>query len=256
MNNAARRGLHHADTQPKGKGIVADFFPEIEQLSSEEVTRQFGLFMARQKLDRCVTYRKASPGMSKNPYETQTFVYSCVVNGCMDISESVALKEIGADTYFEDVVPKTERSQLKWLKFWLQSGDTVYVYKLDRFGLCAPQLFELLQFFKDKEIKLTCLKQSGELDDFIAQVEKDLASPDPQAGNLGVDLHHLYEIEIRASSLSKALAKADEETARNAETLQAMVGDLRQHLSFIKQQIRHGQHEAAVGRIDSISADF
>lgn len=193
----------------------------------------------------------------KKRYEPQNVVYYCVKES-HDIHEFLAVKDVECSEkrFFEDRVPTTERSGFRMLKIFLNSGDTLHVWSLEHFGLRAPEMYEFLQYLKSLGVSLVCLSQEGDLDHFIAQIERDYANPNPMAGNDGVALQHLYEIEIQANALASAVSEVDANTAKGADVLRSMVGDLRHHLSFIKQQIRHGHHEAAVGRIDNIAADF
>ncbi|WP_298981702.1 recombinase family protein [uncultured Roseibium sp.] len=194
--------------------------------------------------------------MTDFPYEVRRYAYSVLENSSIEITEALAMQDLEVDWCFEERLPAIRRKQFETLKLHLHPGDTLYVWKLERFGLDAIELLEFLEKLKKRGVTLICLRQKGGLDDFIRRIKRDLGSTNPMAGNTGVALKHLYEIEARASKLSEATSKADAETAQNAEALKGLVGDLRQHLNFIKQQIHYGEHAAAVGRIDNISADF
>jgi DNA invertase Pin-like site-specific DNA recombinase len=72
-----------------------------------------------------------------------------------------ALKEAGCEKYFSDVITgsKFERKGLEQLLAFVQSGDTVIVWKLDRLGRSLKDLIETLNFLDNRGVDFISLTE-------------------------------------------------------------------------------------------------
>lgn len=190
--------------------------------------------------------------------DVRTYAYTLVTNGRGQAQERAALVRRNVDRLFQDWTtdPKASRPQFDRLKVFLQPGDTLVVWKIDRLGLDDADRLAFFEWLQAQQIALVCLTEAGTLADFIAEIRLTLWQADPMNGENKATLRHLCELETQAAKLAKALQGADAATAQDAEAVKAMAGDLRQHLKFISQQIRFGDYAAALGRINDIASDF
>ena len=188
--------------------------------------------------------------------DTRTFAYTLVTNGRAQAQERAALVKRGVFRLFQDWTtdPKAPRPQFDLLKLYLQPGDTLFLWKVNRLGLEAPERLAFFEWLQGQQITLQCLTEAVSLPDLIAELEGSLRQSDPMQGEGKVPLLHLCELETCAGKLAKTLDGT--EAAKQAESVKAMAGDVRRHLSFIAQQIRYGDHAAALGRINEIASDF
>jgi len=190
--------------------------------------------------------------------ETRQFAYTRRTERMKDPEELAALAKLPLSRLFHDTGKRSNspRPQRNLLKLFLQPGDTLTVWKLDRLGFDAPELLKFLQWLAQENIRFVSLTETGSLADFISELKISLLQSDPMTGEGKVSLRHLCELEIRVAKLARALQDSKEHTAEEANALKAMASDMRVHLSFIAQQIRFGEHAAALGRIDEIASDF
>lgn len=188
--------------------------------------------------------------------ETRTYAYTLVTDGKEQAQERAALINRNVSRLFQDWTPNPNapRPEFDLLKLFLQPGDTLIVWKVDRLGLEAPERLAFFEWLHDQQITLECLTEAVTLAGLISNLEYSLQQSDPMDGDDKASLRHLCELEARACKLAKDLEGT--EAAAQAENVKAMAGDVRRHLSFIAQQIRYGDHAAALGRINEIASDF
>ena len=71
------------------------------------------------------------------------------------------LEKVECDRIFHEKVSAVkERPQLEKLLTYLDNGDTVYVYKLDRLGRSLKQLIELISKFKEMGVEFISLNDN------------------------------------------------------------------------------------------------
>ncbi|WP_062489332.1 recombinase family protein [Labrenzia sp. CP4] len=190
--------------------------------------------------------------------ETRTFAYTLVTDGREQAQERAALIRRNVDYLFQDWMakPKKRRPQFERMKLHLQPGDTLIVWKLDRLGSDDAEMLSFLEWLRSRQVTLECLSQAGTLTDFIVKLRQSLCLSDPLAGNDGHVLRHLCELETQAEKLANDIQSLDTDAAATADSVKALAGDVRKHLSFIAWQIRFGEYSSALGRIDEIVSDF
>lgn len=106
-----------------------------------------------------------------------------------------ALKEYGCERVFEEKRSAygVKRKQLELVKLYLQEGDTLVVWKLDRLGRSVAELIQLMAFFEKWKINFVSLQDSIDtrtamgkfmfhLLASLAQLERDLTAERTKAG--------------------------------------------------------------------------
>lgn len=106
-----------------------------------------------------------------------------------------ALTEYGCERIFEEKRSAygVHRKQLELVKKFLQPGDTLVVWKLDRLGRSVAELIELMDYFERWEVNFVSLQDSIDtrtamgkfmfhLLASLAQLERDLTSERTKAG--------------------------------------------------------------------------
>jgi len=106
-----------------------------------------------------------------------------------------ALKEYGCERVFEEKRSAygVKRKQLDLVKLYLQEGDTLVVWKLDRLGRSVAELIQLMAFFEKWKINFVSLQDSIDtrtamgkfmfhLLASLAQLERDLTAERTKAG--------------------------------------------------------------------------
>lgn len=133
-----------------------------------------------------------------------------------------AINEYGVDEIYQEKMSGKlkKRPQLQQLIDKLREGDTLVVWRLDRLGRTVLQLLELIEYFKEKGIKLVSLMDSI-----------DTSSAQGKALLVIASAFSEMENEVRAERIKEGVAAArargrvggrppiDEKTIARAEKL-------------------------------------
>lgn len=126
----------------------------------------------------------------------KTFGYARVSTEDQNLDlQKRALTECGCERIFEEKRSAygVKRKQLQILKQFLQPGDTLVVWKLDRLGRSVAELIELMAYFEKWEINFVSLQDNidtrSAMGKFmfhllasLAQLERDLTAERTKAG--------------------------------------------------------------------------
>jgi DNA invertase Pin-like site-specific DNA recombinase len=106
-----------------------------------------------------------------------------------------ALRKFGCERVFEEKISgaNKDRPGLNELLFHLRAGDTLVVWKLDRLGRSLKNLVELLEVFKERDIKFVSITDSIDTGTAtgrftfnilasLAQLEREMISDRTKAG--------------------------------------------------------------------------
>ena len=146
------------------------------------------------KIDECD--QVVSKTDEERGYVTQVFGYARVSTEDQNLDlQKQALTEYGCEEIYEEKRSAygVKRKQLEWLKFSLQAGDTLVVWKLDRLGRSVAELIELMAWFDKRGIEFVSLRDNIDtrtamgrfmfhLLASLAQLERDLTAERTKAG--------------------------------------------------------------------------
>lgn len=134
--------------------------------------------------------------LNKKGVETRVFGYARVSTEDQNLDMQIrALEEYGCDRIFQEKKSAyaAKRKQLKLLKMFLQEGDTLVVWKLDRLGRSVSELIQFMAFLDKFEVNFVSLRDQIDtrtamgkfmfhLLASLAQLERDMTSERTIAG--------------------------------------------------------------------------